>query len=346
MEAALHAQRGAAHAGQLVHQPEAGVVSGGLVFRAGIAEADDKLDHAFDCVIGARSCATGAKDTEKPAVGCRAKKNRRKGGGFFVARPAGRHRCGSSGSRLGSRRFASGFAAFGGFRHGASRLRDAGDGRVVVTVGDHGHALRQLQVGQVQGLAQLHRANVHFDELGQVGRQARHFQVIDDVVDQAMAQLHARSGFLVHEVQGHLDVDLVVGRHALEVDVQHQRLERVHLECAQQGLFALAGHFQVQDRRVERFLLQGVPQGVVIQFDHLRLGGAAVDDAGGLARIAQAAARTRSLYATLESDNFHDDSKSKEGCPRPDSLVAARKTESAPIKLRLLRKTAANAAKL
>jgi hypothetical protein len=62
---------------------------------------------------------------------------------------------------------------------------------------------------------------------------------------------------------------------------------------------------------VEGFLLQRVVQRVVIEFDLLRLGNATVNVGRGLAGIAQAAARTSALNATLESDNFHDCSKRK-----------------------------------
>jgi hypothetical protein len=57
---------------------------------------------------------------------------------------------------------------------------------------------------------------------------------------------------------------------------------------------------------VERFLLQGVPQGVVIELDQLGLALATVDDAGRLADVAETAARTRTLLGALESDEFHN----------------------------------------
>src|SRR5690606_8251730 len=50
----------------------------------------------------------------------------------------------------------------------------------------------------------------------------------------------------------------------------------------------------------------GVPQRVVVQLDQLGLTLTAVDNARHLAGIAQTAARTRSLLAALESDEFHD----------------------------------------
>jgi len=51
---------------------------------------------------------------------------------------------------------------------------------------------------------------------------------------------------------------------------------------------------------------QGVPQGVVVQFDELGFTLATVDDTGRAAGVAQTAARTRSLLGALKSDEFHD----------------------------------------
>jgi len=106
---------------------------------------------------------------------------------------------------------------------------------------------------------------------------------------------------------------------ALEVDVQHDRAERVHLVVAQQHLLALAAQLHLEDGGVEGFLLQRKEEGVVIELDH---GGRAgtVDDAGHLVRIAQAAARSGALQLALVGDEFHGDSSgmNNEG-PRPGS---------------------------
>jgi hypothetical protein len=52
-------------------------------------------------------------------------------------------------------------------------------------------------------------------------------------------------------------------------------------------------------------------QGVVVKFDDLRLVFAAVNNARSFTGVAQAAARTRSLYASFKSYDFHDDSQIK-----------------------------------
>jgi hypothetical protein len=92
---------------------------------------------------------------------------------------------------------------------------------------------------------------------------------------------------------------------ALEVSVQHQLLERVHLEVAQQHLLGLAVDFQVQDRTVEGFFFQRVVQRVAVQGDQDRGFGATVDDTWGLASITQAAARSGPLQRAVKCDNFH-----------------------------------------
>jgi hypothetical protein len=97
-----------------------------------------------------------------------------------------------------------------------------------------------------------------------------------------------------------------LGVHALEIDVQHLLLVRVHLHVAQQNLRGRAAQFHVQDGGMESFLLQGMPQRVVIELDQLRLAFAPIDDAGRLARVAETAARTRTLLCALISDEFHD----------------------------------------
>jgi hypothetical protein len=50
-------------------------------------------------------------------------------------------------------------------------------------------------------------------------------------------------------------------------------------------------------------------QGVVVKFDDLRLVFAAVNNARSFTGVAQAAARTRSLYASFKSYDFHNDSQ-------------------------------------
>jgi hypothetical protein len=57
---------------------------------------------------------------------------------------------------------------------------------------------------------------------------------------------------------------------------------------------------------MERLLLDGVPQSVVIQLNVQRFGGATIDDARGATGDAETAARTRALLSALKSDKFHN----------------------------------------
>jgi hypothetical protein len=86
---------------------------------------------------------------------------------------------------LGSR-FA--FGSFGFF--GAAALADdANDDRVVRAVLDELDALRQLDLGQVNGVADVECREIDFDEGRQILGQAMYVEFGDDVVDQAAVEL-------------------------------------------------------------------------------------------------------------------------------------------------------------
>jgi len=155
-------------------------------------------------------------------------------------------------------------------------------------------AIRQLQIGNVYGMAQFQLAQIHFDEGWQIGWQAGDVQIVDHVADLAAAGLHAGSDFLVQEVQRHLLVHLVCRIDALEVDVLHLLAERVHHEVAQQHGFLLAFDVQRQHGSVERLGTQLVVDVVVVQFEHHGIAGT-VDNAWHAAGVTQTAARTRTL---------------------------------------------------
>jgi hypothetical protein len=100
----------------------------------------------------------------------------------------------------------------------------------------------------------------------------------------AVLELHGlgdSSAFTV--VQRHLHVQLGLGIHALEVTCAAPAACRGGIARRAAALAGLAVEFHVQNAGVEGFLLQGMPQSVVIEFDQLGLAGATVDDAGRLA---------------------------------------------------------------
>ncbi len=100
----------------------------------------------------------------------------------------------------------------------------------------------------------------------------------------------------VDEVQRHLHVDLLVGEHALEVDVLHLLAPRMHVARAQQHLLLGAVDLQRQDRGECIDSLRSLSSSSLWSSSiGQRLVLAAVDDARDLAVPAQAAARTRSL---------------------------------------------------
>jgi hypothetical protein len=57
---------------------------------------------------------------------------------------------------------------------------------------------------------------------------------------------------------------------------------------------------------MECFLLDGVPQSVVVQLNRQRFGSATVDDTRCATGDAETAARTRTLRSALKSDKFHN----------------------------------------
>jgi len=172
-------------------------------------------------------------------------------------------------------------------------------------MGYSGNASWQNQVAYVQRVANVDVCQVNGDELWQVFWQARYVDFVRNVADGCAVQLNSWRNVSVYEVQSHFGVHFLVLVNALEVSVQYQLFECVDLEVTQQHLLGNAVDFQIQDRRVERFFFQRVVQGVVVQRDGDCWLGTAVNDTWGLARIAQAAARSGTLQFAFECYNFH-----------------------------------------
>ena len=124
------------------------------------------------------------------------------------------------------------------------------------------------------------------------------------MVDHSALLLHTGRLLGVDEVQRHLHVDLLVLGDALEVDVLHLRLERMHVQAAQQHLLLRLSEVEGQDRGVEPLVPQIEVQVLVIELDVDRPLVAAVKNARHLAQAAQTAARTRSLRFALARADF------------------------------------------
>src|SRR5574343_1340634 len=202
----------------------------------------------------------------------------------------------------GARELLGGSFAFGSL--GAALADDADHDRVFFAVLDQGNTSRQLDLRGVDVVTDVQGAEVDFDEFRQVLGQTVDVHFGRDVVHQAAIELDARAGFFVNEVQRHLDVQFVRGINALEVDVQDQLLVGVRLVVTQQNLFLLAVDDQIDDGRMESFLLHLQQQVVVVGFDGDRSGLTTVNDARHRAGATQAAARTRSLQRTRIGENF------------------------------------------
>ena len=145
---------------------------------------------------------------------------------------------------------------------------------------------------------------VDHDILGQVGGQAAHVDLVHDVAHDRAAGLHRRGQLGIDEVQRDLHVHLLIRQHALEVDVLHFGLPRMHVDRAQEHLLLGAVERQIEDRGVELLRTQLMEQRVVLEFDIHRFGASAVHDARHFTAEAQAAARTRALLFALLRNDF------------------------------------------
>src|SRR5690606_33458435 len=150
----------------------------------------------------------------------------------------------------------------------------------VLAVGHVLHAHRQGDVRQVQAGVAHQAAQVDFDELRQVGRQAGDVEFGGTVGDDLAGQLDGRADVGVQVVDRNLGGDGLGGIHALEVDVQDLGLVGVPLGGTHQDRLGLAVQDHVQDRGVELFLVESVVDLVVVELDIGRRGLAAVHNGG------------------------------------------------------------------
>jgi len=107
-------------------------------------------------------------------------------------------------------------------------------------------ALRQRQVAHVQRVADREIAEIDLDVLGQVIREARDVELVQDVVHHAALLLHAGRLFGVDESAAAPSCGSLVLRDALEVDVLHCGLKGMHVERAQQDLLLRARESSVR----------------------------------------------------------------------------------------------------
>src|SRR5690606_18816905 len=91
------------------------------------------------------------------------------------------------------------------------------------------NAFRQLDFGQVDGVADFQVDQLNFNEFRQVLRHAADCLLVQGMGDQAAAKLDAWGNIFVHKVERHLDVNLLGGADALEVDVLNGIAYRMQL---------------------------------------------------------------------------------------------------------------------
>ena len=161
----------------------------------------------------------------------------------------------------------------------------------------------QLQLRQMDDVAFLQLSQIELDELRQILRQAGDFDFRQVVRNDQTGGLGGRRGFLVEEVQRHVDANDFVLFDAQEIHVHHQLLEGVLLPVTHQHLLHLAVDVEVEHRRKEPLVLGSEQDGVVFDLDAFRILARAVNDGRHEARMTQAAARTFPLvFAALRLD--------------------------------------------
>src|SRR5690606_34886036 len=281
----IQAERFAGPRRQGVHETEPGVVPGPRIFLAGVTQPDDETKFRH---------RAGAW----PPRPQRARWQRRLLV-LLVVVVAGD----LGGRHLGGLLFALGRVFL--FDLDAGRTR--GHDRIVVVLAQGQlrdlDSLGQLEVRQVQGVAQFQRRQVHVDRTRQVLGQALDRDFPQLVADQNVGHLARRGVLFVDEVQRHRGAQGLAGIHALEVQVHDLLLVRVALDVAQQHRLHVAIQAQVQDRRVEPVVVAGQQHGLVAELDVDRGEIATVDDRGHQAFAAEAAARTLPpVLAALDLD--------------------------------------------
>ena len=152
---------------------------------------------------------------------------------------------------------------------------------------------RQGQVRQVQGSAQLDLADVHFQEVREVFRQAADGDFVRQHVQFAALVFDADTLLFVHHVQRHVHGDFVSGVNTQEVSVGQQRLERVTLQVTNNHLLFFTVDHQLDDRGEEGLVFDRLVERSFFYGDRLSAFLTAVYNGRYLlVRTTQAAART------------------------------------------------------
>ncbi len=134
-------------------------------------------------------------------------------------------------------------------------------------------------------IAHVQRAQIDLDELGQILRQARDFDIGQRMRNPARPpSCRRRRLFLIEEVQRHADADHLVLIDALEVQMQQLLLERMALHIAQQDFLRFAVELEIENGRIEPFVVRRQQYIVVHELDAGGSIAAAIDNRRHLCR--------------------------------------------------------------
>ena len=119
--------------------------------------------------------------------------------------------------------------------------------------------------------------------------------------------LDARRRGLTLEVDRHVQADLLVFEHALQVDMHDGVARRVHLHVLDDDRLLLRADVDADDRGIEFLVAHQRQQFVMLEREPRRLAMSAVENGGNLAGMTQAAARTFALIITRFRAEFESD---------------------------------------
>ena len=104
----------------------------------------------------------------------------------------------------------------------------SGDDRHRFIVGSGANPFRQLEIAQMNGLADFQTAQIDFNEGGQFAWQTGDFQFRDGMMNNT--RFFGRRCVFVDKVQRHFNVDFLVGVNTLEINVQYYRFVCMNLK--------------------------------------------------------------------------------------------------------------------
>ncbi len=99
-------------------------------------------------------------------------------------------------------------------------------------------------------------------------------------------------------------MQLLSSADALQIEMRNARLERMHLNVAQNRLFLIGSNLYCQNRGVERLVFHLVEERVVIERQHDRIFAGAIHHGRYLASTTQAAARTLAFHVARFGAEF------------------------------------------